>query len=236
MDRMDRPAAHDVRTGRHPGQGPRDLLESDRAGGPRAHSFRGADPPPGDGIRADNRTFFHVQKPAERIAGLKKAAEGKNPAPSGTPGQAEQPDDNYASIAWSVMCADTRTWSHEPERYRREAIRDKARYPLYGDFAATITPCAFWKQGSEPQTKIDNKVGALITQNEWDSQTPLFAGQAMHRTLRGSRMLTVAGGEGHGVLYAPDGNSCADKAATVYLTTGRLPVKDLTCRASAGQK
>ncbi|MFF3129028.1 alpha/beta hydrolase [Streptomyces sp. NPDC057908] len=49
-------------------------------------------------------------------------------------------------------------------------------------------------------------------------------------------MLTVAGGEGHGVLYAPDGNSCADKAATVYLTTGRLPAKDLTRRASAGQK
>ncbi|MEU0835786.1 alpha/beta hydrolase [Streptomyces sp. NPDC005969] len=190
----------------------------------------------GDGIRADNRTFFHVQKAAERIAALKQAAEGKNPAPSDTPGQAEEPDDNYASIAWSFMCADTRTWSHDPERYRREAIRDKARYPLYGDFAATITPCAFWKQGTEPQTKIDNKVSALIAQNEWDSQTPLFAGQAMHRALRGSRMLTVAGGEGHGVLYAPDGNSCADKAATVYLTTGRLPAKDLTCRAKAGQK
>ncbi|MEU9375937.1 alpha/beta hydrolase [Streptomyces sp. NPDC048255] len=190
----------------------------------------------GDGIRADNRTFFHVQKAAERIAGLKKAAKGKNPAPSGTPGQVQEPDDNYVSIAWSFMCADTRTWSHDPEEYRREAIRDTARYPLYGDFAATITPCAFWQQGSEPQTRIDNTVGALITQNEWDSQTPLFAGRAMHRALRGSRMLTVAGGEGHGVLYAPDGNPCADKAATFYLTTGRLPAKDLTCQATTGQR
>ncbi|MFE7301779.1 alpha/beta hydrolase [Streptomyces sp. NPDC057579] len=173
---------------------------------------------------------------------LQKAAEGNNPAegntptPSGTPGQAEESDDNYASIAWSVMCADTRTWSHDPERYRREAIRDKARDPLYGDFAATIKPCAFWRQGSEPQSRIDNTVGALITQNEWDPQTPLFAGQAMHRALRGSRMLTVAGGEGDGVLYAPDGNTCADTAATAYLTTGRLPAKDLTCRATAGRK
>ncbi|MFD9074726.1 alpha/beta hydrolase [Streptomyces lasiicapitis] len=190
----------------------------------------------GDDIRADNSTFFHIRKAAQRIAGLKDAAEGRNPAPSGTPGRAQEPDDNFTSIAWSFMCADTRTWSHDPERYRREAIRDKARYPLYGDFAAAITPCAFWERGSEPQTRIDNKVGALITQNEWDSQTPLFAGRAMHRALRGSRMLTVAGGEGHGVLYAPDGNPCADKAATVYLTTGRLPAKDLTCRGTTGQK
>ncbi|MET9609577.1 alpha/beta hydrolase [Streptomyces sp. NPDC006512] len=190
----------------------------------------------GDGIRADNRTFFHVRKAAERVAGLKDAAEGRNPAPSGTPGQAQEPDDSYFSIAWSFMCADTRTWSHDPERYRREAIRDKARYPLYGDYAAAITPCAFWQQGSEPQTRIDNTVGALITQNEWDSQTPLFSGLAMHRALRGSRMLTVAGGEGHGVLYARDGNPCADKAATTYLTTGRLPAKNLTCLATTGQK
>ncbi|MEV6954251.1 alpha/beta hydrolase [Streptomyces sp. NPDC051183] len=190
----------------------------------------------GDGIRADNSTFFHVQRAAERIAGLKKAAEGANPAPSGTPGQVQEPDDNYLSAAWSFMCADTRTWSHDPERYRREAIRDRARYPLYGDFAAAITPCAFWEQGSEPQTRIDNKVGALITQNEWDSQTPLFSGRAMHRALQGSRMLTVSGGEGHGVVYAPDSIPCADKAVTVYLTTGRLPAKDLNCRATAGQK
>ncbi|QEU93926.1 alpha/beta hydrolase [Streptomyces kanamyceticus] len=187
----------------------------------------------GDAIRADNSTFFHVQRAAERIAGLRRAAKGSDvdPAPSGTPGQgAEAPDDHFLSSAWSVMCADTRTWSHDPAQYRREAIRDKARYPLYGDFAAAITPCAFWQRGSEPQTRIDNGVGALITQNEWDSQTPLFAGRALHRALRGSRLLTVAGGEGHGVLYAPDGNRCADKAATHYLTTGRLPAKDLTCR------
>lgn len=210
----------------------------------------------GDDIRADNSTFFHLRKAAERVVALKKAADAGTPAapartpdgapggapggtPSGTPGQAEEagePDDNYASIAWSFMCADTRTWSHDPERYRREAIRDTARYPLYGDFAAAVTPCAFWKPGNEPQTEIDNEIGALITQNEWDSQTPLFAGQAMHRALRGSRMLTVAGGEGHGVLYAPDGNSCADKAATTYLTTGRLPAEDVTCQATAARK
>lgn len=55
----------------------------------------------------------------------------------------------------------------------------------------------------------------------------------MRRALRGSRMVTVAGGEGHIVNGT---NSCADNRATVYLTTGRLPAKDLTCRANPGQK
>ncbi|SCF86516.1 TAP-like protein [Streptomyces sp. Ncost-T10-10d] len=53
----------------------------------------------------------------------------------------------------------------------------------------------------------------------------------MHRALRGSRLVTVAGGEGHGAYPF---KSCADRSATVYLTTGSLPAKDLTCQAAAG--
>ncbi|WP_331741802.1 alpha/beta hydrolase (plasmid) [Streptomyces sp. NBC_00726] len=180
----------------------------------------------GDNIRANSRVFVHVRQAAEWIAGLRKAA-GNGARPSGEPGES---DDAYVSAAWSYMCADTHTWPRDPERYRHEAVRDRARYPLYGDFAAAITPCAFWQPGGEPRTTIDNTAGALITQNEWDPQTPLFAGRAMHRALHGSRMVTVTGGEGHGVLYAPDTGSCADATATAYLTTGRLPAKDVACR------
>ncbi|MFJ1617361.1 MULTISPECIES: alpha/beta hydrolase [unclassified Streptomyces] len=197
----------------------------------------------GDGIRAGHAAFFHVQEAAEWVAGLKKAAEDTKPAPSGTPERApspvtptlarDVPSDNDAASAWAVLCADTRTWPRDPEQYRRDAIRDKARYPLYGDFASNIKPCAFWKQGSEPATTVNNKVSALILQNEWDPATPLAGGQGMHRALRGSRMVTVAGGEGH-VVYGS--NSCADKSSTVYLTTGRLPAKDLTCQTPAGQQ
>lgn len=141
------------------------------------------------------------------------------------------PSDNDAASAWAVLCADTRTWPRDPEQYRRDAIRDRARYPLYGDFASTIKPCAFWKQGSEPATTVNNKVNALILQNQWDPQTPLAGAQGMHRALHGSRMVTVAGGEGHGVYGIT--NSCADRNATAYLTTGRLPSEDLTCRAGS---
>ncbi|WP_331762655.1 alpha/beta hydrolase (plasmid) [Streptomyces sp. NBC_01420] len=189
----------------------------------------------GDDIRAGSRVFVHVRQAAEWIAGLRKAA-GSDAPSAGAPGESGESgesDDAYVSAAWSYMCADTHTWPRDPAVYRREAARGRARYPLYGDFAAAITPCAFWQPGGEPRTTVDNTAGALITQNEWDPQTPLFAGRAMHRALHGSRMLTVSGGEGHGVLYAPDGGSCADGAATAYLVTGRLPAKDLACRNPA---
>jgi hypothetical protein len=132
---------------------------------------------------------------------------------------------------WAVVCGDnSAAWSRDPGSYRRDAIRDKARYPLYGDFASGIKPCAFWGKSVEPVTRVDNRVGSLVVQNEWDSQTPLPSGQALHATLKRSRMLTVLNGEGHGVY--PSGNACTDDTVNGYLLTGRLPAKDVTCEAT----
>lgn len=194
----------------------------------------------GDDIRAGRAVFFSVREAAEAVVELKKAADGGKsrlarlpdilrPAAPPTFGRtAATAEDNGTASFWSVVCADTRNWPHDPETYRRDAIRDKAKYPLYGDFASNITPCAFWGKGSEPATKVNNRVPSLILQNEWDSQTPLPSGVGAHRAMKGSRMVTVAGGEGHGIYGS---GSCADKRATTYLTTGKLPAKDLTCRA-----
>ncbi|MGG2461561.1 alpha/beta hydrolase [Streptomyces sp. RGM 3693] len=191
----------------------------------------------GVAIRAQRAAFSRMQKAAAWVAGLKQAAEEQGPsgAPERAPGPLppasarDVPSDNAAAGAWAVLCGDTRTsWPRDPEQYRRDAIRDKARYPLSGDFASNVMPCAFWKPGSEPGTTVNNTVRALILQNEWDLTTPLAGGRAMHRALRGSRMVTVVGGEGHIVNGT---NSCADKSAAAYLTTGRLPAGDLNCRA-----
>ncbi|WMD02913.1 alpha/beta hydrolase [Streptomyces sp. FXY-T5] len=194
----------------------------------------------GDDIRLGLRgMFFSAREAAEAVAELKKAAAGAPPSadrelrtPEPVPPSFGRtvPEDNGDAGFWAVVCADTRAWPRDPEQYRKDAIRDKARYPLYGDFASHIKPCAFWKKtGSEPATRIANKVRALILQNEWDSQTPLTSGQGLRRAMKGSKMVTVAGGVGHGIY----GNkSCADKTATTYLTTGKLPAKDLTCKAA----
>ncbi|MCC4316103.1 alpha/beta hydrolase [Streptomyces malaysiensis] len=197
----------------------------------------------GDDVRGMMRgAVFSVKEGTELVVELKKAAAGEPasakrlPAPAGTArpaADADVPSDNGTAGFWTVVCNDnSAAWSRDPESYRRDAIEDKGRYPLFGDFASSIKPCAFWDRSAEPATVVNNEVGSLVVQNEWDSQTPLPSGQALHADLKGSKMLTVLGGEGHGVY--PSGNACADGEVEDYLTTGKLPAKDVTCEATAG--
>ncbi|MFF8730451.1 alpha/beta fold hydrolase [Streptomyces sp. NPDC015171] len=197
----------------------------------------------GGDIRARLRAeFFSPRYAAEAVADLKKAAAGRpvprrSPAPDGQreprrfTAAAQTPADNSSAAFWAVVCGDTAAWPRDPEQYRRDAIRDKAAYPLYGDIASNITPCAFWAKPVEPVTTVDNKVGLLTVQNQWDSQTPLVSGLGMHRALKGSRMVYVKGGEGHGV-YSDDPRSCANRAVNAYLGGGKLPARDVTCETS----
>ncbi|MFB7919426.1 alpha/beta hydrolase [Streptomyces sp. NPDC056061] len=206
----------------------------------------------GDDIRSGMRAaVFSPEEATEAFVELRKAADGKpssakklaaftgsertgtTATAAGTGARAaEIPSDNMTASFWAVVCGDnSAAWSRDPESYRRDAIKDKGRYPLYGDFASGIKPCAFWDKSVEPATGVHNKVGALVVQNEWDSQTPLPSGQALHATLKGSKMVTVLGGEGHGVY--PNGNACTDGTVNDYLLTGRLPAKDVTCKVTA---
>ncbi|MFE7461408.1 alpha/beta hydrolase [Streptomyces sp. NPDC057554] len=199
----------------------------------------------GDDIRMGMRAaFFSPKAASETLVELKKAAEGRPASakkltaftgPAGTgaarKAAAEVPADNMTASFWTVVCGDnSAAWPRDPERYRQDAIADKGRYPIFGDFASSIKPCAFWGTSVEPVTKVKNKVGSLIVQNEWDSQTPLPSGQALHASLKGSKMVTVLGGEGHGIY--PSGNPCTDGTVNRYLLTGKLPAKDVNCRAT----
>ncbi|MEU6672180.1 alpha/beta hydrolase [Streptomyces sp. NPDC046727] len=201
----------------------------------------------GDDIRAMLRAaFFSPKDAAEAVVDLKKAAGGHaTPHRSATPDDhqgprrspawaAQPPADNGSASFWAVVCGDTAAWPRDPEQYRRDAIRDKAKYPLYGDFGSNVMPCAFWDQPAEPVTAVDNKVGLLTVQNQWDSQTPLASGLGMHRALKGSRMVYVKGGEGHGV-YSGDPRACADRTVNAYLSNGKLPAQDVTCKPSGSQ-
>ncbi|MFI2213422.1 alpha/beta hydrolase [Streptomyces sp. NPDC020141] len=177
-------------------------------------------------IRANMRTvFFTARAGAEAVVNLRRAAAGE-PTPELPP--LPPWDDNATSMFWAVTCGDA-NWPRDPESYRRDAVRDTVRYPLYGDYNANITPCAFWGRPAEPVTEVDNDVPALVLQNEWDSQTPLDRAQGLRRAMDGSRMVTVDEGEGHGV-YGTGVSSCADKVADAYLTTGALPARDVVCR------
>ncbi|MER6839615.1 alpha/beta hydrolase [Streptomyces platensis] len=201
----------------------------------------------GDDIRsALRRQFFSPQSAAASVVSLKKAADGKpgsrnsatpddapGPHRSAAPG-GQLPADNASAVFWSVVCGDTAAWPRDPDQYRRDAVRDKARYPLYGDFSSNITPCAFWNKPAEPVTAVHNRTRMLTVQNQWDSQTPLSSGLGMHRALKGSRMVYVKGGEGHGVYYG-DPRACANRAVNTYLSTGQLPARDVSCETSGNQ-
>ncbi|MFK0043953.1 alpha/beta hydrolase [Streptomyces sp. NPDC090741] len=155
-------------------------------------------------------------------------ASAPNTAAAG-PAAASESVDGATPAYWSVVCGDTDAWPRDPDQYARDAVRDKAKYPLYGDFASNIKPCAFWQRPVEPPTPMKTRADVLTVQNEWDPITPLASGQGLHQALKGSRMVLALGGEKHGV-YLSDPASCADVTVNKYLATGRLPAADVTCQ------
>ncbi|MEV7829063.1 alpha/beta fold hydrolase [Streptomyces subrutilus] len=195
----------------------------------------------GTDIRASRAVFFYPAQASEFVRQLKAAAEG-TPLPEGAKapdlrrlvggarsGEPQPAADNGTAVLWSVLCGDTGAWPRRPERYARDAAKDRAAYPLYGDMASNVKPCAFWDRPVEPATAMTVRADVLTVQNEWDSQTPLASGLGLHRALKGSRMALAAGGEGHGV-YLIDATSCVNPVVNGYLTTGRLPASDVTCQ------
>ncbi|AZK97885.1 MULTISPECIES: alpha/beta hydrolase [Streptomyces] len=181
---------------------------------------------------ADVREYIRWEIPqpplAARTLGLLRDAAAGKPVPAFP---VFVPTDNELASFTAVMCGDVR-WPTDPAVYRADARRDSVRYPLYGDSVSNIFPCAFWDRPAEAATRIDNKVPALIVQNEWDPQTPLATALGLRSALKGSRLVTVDEGQGHGV-YLRGVSTCADDVATAYLTTGRLPAGDVTCAATA---
>ncbi|MFF4319652.1 alpha/beta fold hydrolase [Streptomyces sp. NPDC001568] len=213
----------------------------------------------GDDIRSARPVFFTPSQAAPLVAAVKAAAEGRPlprgaavpdpgrvfgtdrlkaaapappavaPASTGRTSAPEPPTDNGTAVFWAVLCGDTDAWPRDPGQYARDAARDKAKYPLYGDMASNIKPCAFWQRPLEAATPMTKRAKVLTVQNEWDSQTPLVSGQGLHRALKGSRMVLAQGGEGHSV-YLVERGSCVEAPVSAYLASGRLPGRDITCR------
>lgn len=53
----------------------------------------------------------------------------------------------------------------------------------------------------------------------------------MRRALQGARLLQVESGRGHAVYGFPGAPACVTTTVNTYLTEGRLPARDTTCRA-----
>ncbi|MGQ4363566.1 alpha/beta hydrolase [Streptomyces sp. SAS_272] len=143
-------------------------------------------------------------------------------------GQLTGRDSAQRSAATAVQCADAPV-SRDVEAYWRDIEAGRAAAPLFGPLGSNITPCAFWPNPpGEGPIWIRNGVPALVVQAAGDVNAILEMGQAMHRALNGSRMITLDGVRDHGV-YLFRGSGCVDAAVNAYLDTGDLPAADQTC-------
>ncbi|MFI7100823.1 alpha/beta hydrolase [Streptomyces sp. NPDC050161] len=139
--------------------------------------------------------------------------------------------DNYPAAYLGVICGDSR-WPTALTTYQHNVAADRARYPMYGAFAANVRPCAFWPAPAEPKVKITDRgpSDVLMVQNLRDPATPLPGALRTRRALgERARMVTVDQG-GH-VAYLTGPNACGNDAVTDYLATGKRPAHDTYCPA-----
>ncbi|MEV0261603.1 alpha/beta hydrolase [Streptomyces sp. NPDC050617] len=136
----------------------------------------------------------------------------------------------FAAEFFSVTCNDNE-WSHDIGRWVERSARDAREYPLVGPrelaYAAT---CAYWPKTTAPQVNVTGEglPPTLMLNSLRDPATYYEGALAAHRGLRGSRLVTVEGGD-HGQYM--NGNPCVDSLVEKYLFDGDLPAHDTTCPA-----
>ncbi|MFJ3022966.1 alpha/beta hydrolase [Streptomyces tendae] len=143
--------------------------------------------------------------------------------------------ENLMASRFAVVCQDTR-WPGTVREYQRNVAVDRDRYPMLGGSTAGINPCAFWpRERTEPPVRITDRgpSNVLMLQNERDPGTPLVGARELRRAFGGRATLVTADQGGHGV-YPYGRNTCANDAATRFLTTGERPARDLACGAQPG--
>ncbi|MEV1318737.1 alpha/beta hydrolase [Micromonospora arborensis] len=132
------------------------------------------------------------------------------------------------SVQAAILCGDVPV-PRDPEEYWRDITQHRASEPRFGELTRAVSPCAFWpQQPRERPTVVHNAVPALIVQSTGDTRTIYRAGQAMHRALTGSRLLTLRNARIHGV-FGNYGNTCVDGVVIAYLADGKLPTDDVDC-------
>ncbi|BCJ50370.1 alpha/beta hydrolase [Actinoplanes sp. NBRC 14428] len=145
-----------------------------------------------------------------------------------TPPTPGVPADNQATMFLALVCGDAE-WSHDVAGYAARSAADRRAWPLTAGMPANVWPCAFWKAPIEkPVTVTGAGPGdILILQNRRDHATSWDSGQGLRRVLGDRAALVGVNNGGHYVYHA--GSACADGATVDFLTTGRLPDKDVFC-------
>jgi pimeloyl-ACP methyl ester carboxylesterase len=162
-------------------------------------------------------------RPTEADGEVLKQVFADNPATPGVPA------DNQATMFLALTCGDAE-WSHNVDEYATHSAADRAAWPLTAGMPASVWPCTFWKNPpiEKPVTVIDQGPrNTLILQNRRDNATPWDGGVGLHRVLGNRAGFVGVDNGGHYVYH--QGSACADQATVDFLTSGRLPDKDVSC-------
>lgn len=134
----------------------------------------------------------------------------------------------YGSGQSAIICGDA-TAPRDPASYWRDVQRNRRNSPLFAPLTRTVNPCAFWPvRPAERPTEIGGDLPALMVAATGDTRTIYAGNEALHRLLRGSRMITLDA-DVHAPYQRGYPNRCVHEAVDGYLVTGRLPARDLTC-------
>lgn len=146
-------------------------------------------------------------------------------------GGAASPISNSLSVFLATTCNDVE-WAEDVDTYRKAVAEDRERFPMFGAASANMLPCAYWPEPIEPPVQIDTDgpSNVLILQNRRDPVTPLAGGQLLNEKFGDRSRLVTVDGSGHGV-YVLGKNACALNVGTAYLVDGKMPRRDLSCRA-----
>ncbi|MGW7364976.1 alpha/beta hydrolase [Streptomyces sp. NPDC054841] len=144
-------------------------------------------------------------------------------------GAVDAEGENGYSVYTAVQCRDA-GWPRDWATWRGDnwTVYAKARFSTWNN-AWYNAPCVSWPVEPLRPTDVSNQElpPVLIFQATEDAATPFEGGAALHRKLRGSRLVVEDGGGNHGITLG--GNACLDRYLTDYLATGKLP------RAGAGE-
>ncbi len=131
---------------------------------------------------------------------------------------------------FSVTCNDTR-WNRDIDHWVQRTADLAGKYPLVGARSLTYAAtCAYWPDSRAPRITVTGEglPPTLMLNSLHDPATYYEGAVAAHRNLRGSRLVTVEGGD-HGQYQ--NHNACVDRIVDAYLLDDTLPAHDTTCAA-----
>ncbi|WP_149258156.1 alpha/beta fold hydrolase [Actinomadura sp. K4S16] len=134
----------------------------------------------------------------------------------------------YGSGQTAIVCGDAAA-PRDPEFYRRDIERNRPASPLFAPLTRDVNPCAFWPtRPAERPTQVGGRLPALMVAATGDTRTTYANNEALHRLLRGSRMVTLDA-DVHAPYQRGYPSACVMDTVNDYLLTGRLPARDFTC-------